>query len=176
LIAAWDRLAGRIPLRVIGDGPLSGQVRDAAGRNPAIQWMGPLPPAEVMRQMQGARFLVCPSVWYESFGLIIVEAFSTGLPVIASKLGAMAELVKHEHTGLLFTPGDDQELARSVGRALDQPHHLEHMRSAARREYEERYTAVRNYQLLMSIYADAAAQSSLGKRHAIRIQQPAGNT
>jgi glycosyltransferase involved in cell wall biosynthesis len=164
LIAAWERLQGRVPLRVIGNGPLSEMVREAAARNPSIHWMGALPPTEVMRQMQNARFLVCPSVWYESFGLIIVEAFSAGLPVIASNLGAMAELVEHERTGLLFAPGNDEELASRVMWALGHSSHLDNMRSEARREYEERYTAVRNYQILMSIYRDATDERSLGAR------------
>ncbi|MCU1335637.1 MAG: glycosyltransferase [Bryobacterales bacterium] len=160
LIEAWDRLANPIPLRVIGDGPLSPQILAAAARNPRIQWMGALPASEVRRQMQSARFLVCPSIWYESFGMIIVEAFSTGLPVIASNLGAMAELVEHERTGLLFTPGDPADLARIVQFALDRPQLLDYMRMRARREYEQHYTASTNYHLLMSIYEDADRHNS----------------
>jgi len=117
--------------------------------------------------MQSARILICPSVWYESFGMIIVEAFSTGLPVIASDLGAMAELVHHERTGLLFTPGDPVALAHTVSYALDHPTLLREMRGQARSEYQDRYTAATNYQILTSIYADAGGQFGVSNsRHA----------
>ena len=74
--------------------------------------------------MLDARFLVCPSTWYESFGLIIVEAFATGLPVIASDLGALAELIQVGVTGLLFRPGDAGDLMVKVRWALDHPDRL----------------------------------------------------
>ncbi len=166
LIDAWDKLPGHVRLRVVGGGPLSDRIREAADRDSRILWMGELPPDEVRRQMQGARLLICPSVWYESFGMIIVEAFSTGLPVIASDLGAMAELVQHERTGLLFPPGDSLALARAVQYALDQPALLDSMRATARREYQDRYTAAKNYDILMSIYAAAGRGTLASPYHA----------
>lgn len=171
LIAAWELVAARIPLRIVGDGPLSEQVRLATARNHNIQWLGTLSAREINDQLQGAKFLMCPSIWYESFGLVIVEAFSKGVPVIASDLGAMAELVVHNKTGLLFVPGDHEQCARMVNYILDRPDLLAYMRSQARREYEEHYTAARNYDTLMSIYSDAKIQHGDRARHsAERIQ------
>lgn len=164
LLAAWNRLGRGIPLRIVGDGPLSDQVREAASKNANIVWMGSLAPELVKQQMRGARFLICPSIWYESFGMIIVEAFATGLPVIASNLGAMAELIDQERTGLLFTAGDSEDCARAVRYALSQPSLLNYMRAQARQEYERHYTGPRNYDILMSIYADV-------KRRAIPFSQ-----
>lgn len=159
LLAAWNRAGRHLPLRVVGDGPLADQVREAALQESNVIWIGPVGPEVVKQQMRGARFLICPSVWYESFGMIIVEAFATGLPVIGSNLGAMAELIDHERTGLLFSPGDPNDCARTVEEALAQPGLLMYMRAQARLEYERHYTASRNYDILMSIYDEAKGHS-----------------
>ena len=152
LLEAWERGRPAVPLRIAGEGPLAEQVREAAARNPKVKWLGEISRVEVLAQMRGARFLLCPSTWYESFGLIIVEALATGLPVIASDLGALAELIKPEETGLLFQPGNADDLAAKAQWALDHPERMQDMRVHARKRYEELYTADRNYAILTSIY------------------------
>lgn len=97
--------------------------------------------------------------------MVIVEAFATGLPVIASNLGAMTGMIRHMETGLLFRPGDPQDLAAKVRWAFDHPQELAAMRVAARREYEEKYTPERNYKMLMEIY-DLAIENSRRRRPA----------
>jgi glycosyltransferase involved in cell wall biosynthesis len=87
--------------------------------------------------------------------LAILEAFACGLPVIASNLGSMAEMVTHERTGLLFNPGDAADLARKVRWAFEHPEAMQAMRAAARREFEEKYTAESNYKMLIGIYEEA---------------------
>ena len=101
--------------------------------------------------------LVFPSEWYETFGRVAVEAFAKGTPVIAASIGAIAELVEHGRTGLHFEPGNADELAARVERALSHPVELARMRSEARAEYEAKYTAERNYEMLMEIYERAVA-------------------
>ena len=110
--------------------------------------------------------VVVPSTWYEMGPLTIVEAFACGLPVIASNLGSMAEVVRHRHNGLLFTPGDPEDLARQVRWAFDHPEELRAMRANARREYEEKYTAERNYKMLMAIYEMAIENFQRRRREA----------
>ena len=107
--------------------------------------------------MREARVLIFPSECYEGSPMTIIEAFACGLPVIASNLGSMAEAVTHGKTGLLFDPGDAMDLARKVRWAFEHPQAVEAMRVAARREFEEKYTAERNYEMLMAIYATAIA-------------------
>jgi glycosyltransferase involved in cell wall biosynthesis len=102
--------------------------------------------------MKQARVLIFPSLWYEMAPLTILEAFACGLPVIASDLGAMRELVEDHRTGLLFRPGDAEDLATKVRWAFEHPAELQVMRAAARREFEEKYTAERNYKMLINIY------------------------
>ena len=89
--------------------------------------------------------------------MTIVEALSCGTPVICSRLGAMQEIVTDGETGLHFTPGNPEELADKVAWAWDHPRQLTDMGRAARQEYEQKYTAERNYASLMSIYHHAIA-------------------
>jgi glycosyltransferase involved in cell wall biosynthesis len=153
LLAAWERLGDRIPLKIIGDGPLADLVKQAMARQPSVEWLGRRPMAEVHHLMGEAAFLVFPSKWYETFGRVAVEAFAKGTPTIASNIGAIAELVDHGRTGLHFQPGDPIDLADKVDWILTQPELLAQMRQEARVEYESKYTAVQNYQRLMEIYA-----------------------
>jgi glycosyltransferase involved in cell wall biosynthesis len=155
LLKAWSILPDDIPLRIAGVGPMAPQVQAMAARHPRITWLGELPRQGILDAMKAATFLICPSTWYESFGLIIVEAFSTGLPVLASDIGALSELIEHERTGLLFKTGDAQDLVTKVQWASRHPDRLAAMRASARREFETRYMADTNYRTLMAIYEDA---------------------
>jgi len=88
-----------------------------------------------------------------------LEAFACGLPVIASRLGAMAEIVEDGRTGLLFRPGDPEDLAAKVEWAWSHPKELREMGSEARKEYERKYTAEQNYRRLMEIYQKAIGRT-----------------
>lgn len=105
--------------------------------------------------MKQAYVLIVPSVFYETGPLTILEAFACGLPVIASELGSIPERVSHKRTGLLFRPGDPADLAAKVRWAFDHPEEMAAMGAAARREFELKYTAERNYAALMNIYSMA---------------------
>jgi glycosyltransferase involved in cell wall biosynthesis len=111
-----------------------------------------------------ARFLVFPSQCYEAFPVTIAEAYSCGLPVIAPRLGAMAEIVEDGRTGLHFSPGDPEDLAAKVEWAWTHAAEMEEMGRAARAEYEAKYTPERNYKILMDIYEQAICTSrSVGR-------------
>jgi glycosyltransferase involved in cell wall biosynthesis len=157
LLDAWSQLGGRIPLTVIGDGPLAGRVQEAATRDRSIQWRGRLPHPEVLEILGQARFLVFPSHCYETFGLSIIEAFARGTPVVAPRLGAMGELIEHDRTGLLVPPANAAALADAVRRLWAEEDLREQMRIQVRQEFEARYTAERNYELLRAIYQQAMA-------------------
>jgi len=102
--------------------------------------------------MGRAVFLVMPSECYEGFPLVLVEAFAQGLPVIASHLGSMAEIVKDGVIGLHFGPGDAGDLAAKVRWAANHPEEMLRMGKQARRVYEEKYMPEANYHQLMAIY------------------------
>lgn len=151
LVKAWSTLD--VPLRVIGDGPLLDVVRDATG--PDIVSLGRTAPGEVAAEMERASFLVFPSEWYEGFPITIAEAFSRSLPVIASRLGAMAEIVEDGITGLHFAAGDTRDLASKVEWAVMHPERMLEMGRNARKKYEEKYTPEKNLKELMNVYSEA---------------------
>lgn len=153
LLAAWENLKSPIPLKIVGDGPLAQQVVEATKRLPKVEWLGRKPMTEVYQLMGEAMFLIFPSKWYETFGRVAVEAFAKGTPVIASNIGAIAELVDTERTGLHFCPSDARDLAAQVEKILSAPQQLWHMRREARTEFETKYTARKNYSRLIEIYS-----------------------
>jgi glycosyltransferase involved in cell wall biosynthesis len=159
LASAWREL-GKIPLVVAGDGPLAG-----AEWPMGVSWIGSQPREKILALMSEARVLIVPSECYENGPLAALEAFACGLPVIASNLGSMAETVAHERTGLLFNPGEPADLARKVRWAFEHPEALVAMRVAARREFEEKYTAEKNYKMLIGIY-EKAMERARQRKHA----------
>ncbi len=129
----------------------------------AVDYLGRLGPDAVSAAMAGAKFLIFPSIWYETFGLTIIEAYAAGLPVLASDMGAMSDLVREGVTGLRFRPGDAEHLAQRVEWALAHPEDLREMGRNARREYESRYTPQRNHGLLLEVY-ETALRRRTGER------------
>ena len=83
--------------------------------------------------------VVVPSVWEEPFGLVAVEAMATGLPVCASRIGGLADIVRHGETGFLFTPGDASELAGQLNTLLDDAALRYRLGEAGRRVAEKEY-------------------------------------
>lgn len=141
------------PVQIAGEGPLAPVLNALPGASP----LGAQPPEAVYRLMARARALVLPSIWYENFPRTLVEAYACALPVIASRLGAMAALVQHGHTGLLFNPGDAEDLARTLAWALAHPGELARMGQAARQHYEAELTGAANHRQLLQIYEEARA-------------------
>jgi glycosyltransferase involved in cell wall biosynthesis len=164
LLKSWLQMPHSHTLRIAGDGSYRPQLESFAKVYPNVEFLGWLPRHRVVQEMKGARFVVFPSEWYENLPLVIIEAFACGVPVIASALGAMEELVEHGRTGLLFRPGDVNDLARTMALAWEQPEYLQRIGEQARLEYEAKYTAAANYRQLIEIYQDVIAK---------RSQQPA---
>ena len=154
LLEAWFRLGNSIQLRIVGDGPLRSQLTEFAEQEglSSVRFMGRLDREETQETIMRARFLILPSVCYENFPMTIVEAFAAGTPVVCSRLGAMQEIVTHQHTGLLFEPGSSEDLADRVAWGWAHAARMRTMGRAARREFELRYTAETNHDFLMDIY------------------------
>lgn len=138
-------------LRVAGDGPEAALLDGLSG----VTRFGSLPSAQVRLQMEQAAALVVPSIWYENFPRTIVEAFAAGLPVIVSRIGALADIVADGQTGLLFEPGNALDLAEKLTWAQNHPAEMAAMGLAARQRYEREFSPQANYQCLMDIYQQA---------------------
>lgn len=146
-------------LNVIGSGPEEKVLSSHAN----IHRLGFLPREQIFSHMQSAAYLLMPSIWYENFPLTLVEAFANGLPVIASRLGAMAELIADGKTGLLFDPGSAEDLAKKILWAETYPQAMLEMGKNARLEYEAKYTPEHNFGQLMAVYEEAIIARSSEK-------------
>jgi glycosyltransferase involved in cell wall biosynthesis len=148
---------GRALIDVIGTGPEQSSLETS----PGMRLLGWQVPETIYARMRAAAYIVVPSIWYENFPRTIVEAFACGLPVIASRLGAMAEIVRDGETGLLFEADNAEDLANKMAWAEAHPGTVREMGANAYREYEAKYTPEINYHQLINIYAEA-----------IRVAQP----
>ena len=148
LIAAWRGV--NYPLTVAGAGPLLESLVAGAPRN--VSFVGRLDAQRVAAEMAHAAFLVVPSVWYESFPMAIAEAYAAGLPVLASRIGALAEIVEDHETGRLFAPDSPDDLARVVRSVIADPAVLARMGEAAARAYRERYSPDAVYRVMIQAY------------------------
>lgn len=160
LFGALTRLPGKI-VNVIGEGPERAHIQ-MHGR---LRSLGAQTRAEIMEHMQHSSYLVMPSIWYETFGLVLVEAFACGLPVIASRLGVMEELIEDGRTGMLFDPGSSIDLAEKIAWADSHPEEMHRMGRNARKTYLEKYTPQHNYTQLMAIYHQAMSDQQISKQH-----------
>lgn len=156
LVSAWERIEGRLLLKIVGDGPLAPEVAAAARQNRKVEWLGRKNREEVMKLMQAAEFCLFPSHLYEGLPRSIIESFAVGTPVVASNQGGMVNIIKHGVNGLHFLTGDSEDLTRKLDWLITHPQELKTMRTAARAEYEARYTAESNLELLLGIYRRAA--------------------
>jgi glycosyltransferase involved in cell wall biosynthesis len=161
LLAAWKRVKSSGTLKIIGEGPLESRVREFVAQNRGVEWLGPKSSSEVKSMMGAARALVFPSEWYEPFGRVAIESFAKGTPVITSRLAGMAEIVRDGETGLLFKPGDPDDLARKMDWAIDHPEEFRAMRPASRAEYEETYTIEQNLGVLIHAYKSVGCSPML---------------
>jgi glycosyltransferase involved in cell wall biosynthesis len=161
LLQAWESVD--FALKIVGGGELPA----TAPAN--VRFLGKQTKAQVYGLMQQAQFLVMPSEWYETFGLVLIEAFANGLPVICSRLGGMAEIVEDNVTGLHFEAGNADDLAAKIHWALVNPEAMAHMGQAARAEYEAKYTPEINYRQLMAIY-QAAIDTKFNTMNALQAR------
>jgi glycosyltransferase involved in cell wall biosynthesis len=155
LVDAWKGVT--TPLWVVGDGPLRAEV--AAGAPANVRFLGAMPAQSVARIMSRADFLVVPSECYENFPLVVAEAFSLGLPVVASRLGALAEIVKPGASGLHFEAGNAGELRDQANRLAGDAALRETLSEGARAEYLARYTPKANLETLLGIYRGASRRA-----------------
>lgn len=160
LLQAWSRVNPKCSLRIIGDGPLFSDLQSEIRRLGLwnVHLYGRLPREESLEVMRNAKVLILPSNCYENFPMTIAEAYACGTPVIASRLGAMAEIVDDGRTGLHFTASDADDLARKVEWAWANSDAMLDMGRNARTEYVAKYTAERNYKMLLEVYQQVMEQ------------------
>jgi len=162
VLSAWTLLRNRIPLVIVGDGPERQDLESQSVRNnlTSVQFRGQVSHEDALAIMRDARLLIFPSGCYENLPMGILEAFASGVPIICSRLGAMREIIADGRTGLHFEPGNPQDLAEKVDWAWSNPSRLRLMAKEGRQVYEEKYTAEKNYPILMEIYRRASGENA----------------
>lgn len=149
---AWTGLD--IPLDILGDGDQETAFAALVAQG-TVRLRGRVSQDEVAQAMRQASFLIAPSTSRETFGLVVIEAFAAGLPVIVSDHGGLADLVEDGRTGLRVRPGDSRDLADKVRWARDNPQAMRRMGENARQAYLDHYTPQANLPLLEAVYQEA---------------------
>lgn len=143
-----------ITLKIAGSGPLQSAV-EAAQVPGKVEYLGQLAPEGVRGLMRDARLLLIPSLCYEGLPMVVPEAFGSGLPIIASRIGSLQTLIEDGGDGLLVEPGNPTALVQAVRRITADDRFETWLRSQARRTYEAIYRPDANVRLLMEIYEQA---------------------
>jgi glycosyltransferase involved in cell wall biosynthesis len=146
----------KFQLRVAGEGPEYAALHNAAG--PQVVFLGQLSHDSILNEMRRAALVALPSLWYEGFPMVVLEAFACATPVVASRLGALREIVEDGTTGLLFTAGDADELGKCVKYLLSDFTRSRQLGDAARRQFLTRYTPAANLEMLEGVYGRALVQ------------------
>jgi glycosyltransferase involved in cell wall biosynthesis len=137
-----------LELTVVGDGPLRPLVPGA---------LGFVSSGELSRHYARAAVVVCPSR-SEGFGIVCAEAMAHAKPVVATAVGGLAELIRHEETGLLVEPGDATALRAAIVRLLADPLLRRRLGTAARADVEARFAWPVVTAATVEVYEQAAGR------------------
>ena len=154
LLRTWSLLGSDARLVIVGEGPQGESLRTVAPEG--VEFRGEVPPAEVAGILEGARALLVPSRWYEAAPRTIIEAYAAGVPVVASRFGALPELVQEDVTGFLAQPDDAESWADQI-RALGEDATSERLGHGALGLWSERYSPQRGLEGLERAYQNAIA-------------------
>jgi len=152
------RRAG-VRLLVAGDGPLANMLRAEGG----AEFLGQLSPEKVAQRLNQARAVVVPSLCLESFGMSALDAMAAGLPVVASRIGAIPELVRDGVDGILVSPGDPSVLADAMAHLDGHPEYARHLGTSGRTAVGSRFSPEQHLAKLLECYRLAGAEPSAGE-------------
>ncbi|MDH5515617.1 MAG: glycosyltransferase family 4 protein [Gammaproteobacteria bacterium] len=117
-------------LLIAGDGEYTDELKAIAGDNPHVKFLGRIAPEELDRLYRHAIALIVPSVCFETFGIILIESFRQGTPVLARRIGPFPEIVSRSQGGLLFEGPDD--LVGAMQQMQSDPEFRDRMAAQAR--------------------------------------------
>ena len=142
-------------LKIIGAGPLLEQkimYAEEKDKNKIIDFLGYMNHEEVFKILNRCKFLVVPSQWYETSGLVILEAFACGKPVIGAHIGGIPELIINYETGLTFRMGDADDLSSKIKYMIDNPKETRRMGRNAIEYLKKELNAEMHYKKIVEIY------------------------
>jgi len=141
-------------LKIIGEGPLLEKARHFIKKNRLshIECLGYISSEERFEAVKRAAFLLFPSLYYENFPYVLMESLTLGVPVIASSIGGVPEIVEDKQNGLLFSPGSVEEMTHRINMLLRDPSLLEKMRKQAREKADLVFSEKKGYLELLDMY------------------------
>ena len=155
LIRAFRKLSQtNVRLHIVGHGSLAGEVSQLTSHDSRVTFHSYVTEGQLRDLYSKASLLVVPSIWFEPFGLVIIESFSFGTPVLASAIGAIPELVKDGYNGILFKPGDVKSLSLAMEIVLSDTQLLKELSKNAWESSKE-YDMNKHVRRLLYVYKDA---------------------
>ena len=141
-------------LYVVGDGELRPELESYASERGIhnVSFLGYRSGEELKSIIAKSMFSVIPSEWYENLPYAVLESFALGTPVVAANIGGIPELIEEGVDGVLFNPGDVDDLVDKMQSLLTQRQSLPEMGRQARTKIEQQYNAEAHYQSVMSLY------------------------
>jgi glycosyltransferase involved in cell wall biosynthesis len=148
-------VAAKIELRIAGTGPVEQQLRELAKPAGArIHFLGYQVGEALRTLVREAHMVVLPSEWYENAPVSVLEAYASGKPVIAARIGGIPEMVREGETGFLFQGGNTSELAELLTRAQHQPAAITELMGRQARDYVTQTFSISRYtEAMLSLYS-----------------------
>ena len=157
LLDAAARLPAGVRVRLAGSGRLERAVRSRiTAEGLPVDVLGPLPPSEVEAELRAAAVAVLPALWWENCPMAVLEAAAQGVPVVASAVGGVPELVDDGRTGLLVPPGDVAALAGALTRLVSDPGEADRMGRAGWARMRSRHDPAAHVAVLQDVYRRVA--------------------
>jgi len=165
LLDAARSLPPGVRVRVTGSGRLAGELADRVRREDLpVDLLGPGRPSDVAGELRSATVAVLPATWWENCPMAVLEASATGVPVVASAVGGIPELVEDGRTGLLVQPGYGAALGSALTRLLTDEELASALGRAARGRVRRRHDPDRHVAAVLSAYRDAVARTAVLSR------------
>ncbi len=153
LLRVWKEMPN-FTLKIMGDGSIRNELENFVIQKEItnVEFLGFIKGPKRFEVLRKAMFMIFPSEGYETFGYSIIESFACGTPVIASRIGGSQELIEEGKNGLLFEPGNVEDLKRKILYLIENPKLIIPMRHHAREIAEKKYSSEVGYKNLMEIY------------------------
>jgi glycosyltransferase involved in cell wall biosynthesis len=157
LLKAYEGLNGSIPLLVVGDGPERAALEKiTSDLSLPVRFTGYLSGDELREAIGNARVAILPSEMYENAPLSLLEAFAYGKPAIGGRIGGIPEMIDDGVNGLLFEPGNVEDLREKITRIASMSARLvREMGAAAREKVVREYSVSAHYEKLINVYSQA---------------------
>lgn len=159
LVNLWLENDFKIPLKVVGTGPLHEKLKEVVGNSSSVEIVGFKDNREIMSIMKGAQLLAFTSLLFEGFPRVLLEAMACGVPIISSDIGSMSEIITEGYNGLLYQPTDLNELKLKILTLTKDGALRTELGSNGRKEFEEKYSAEAAYANLIKIYQNVIANN-----------------